>query len=88
MSSTHVHRPPERLEPAQDDQDQAPSVPQRKGGVNEQFVGDRLLTTGFRGFDGIVDLGDGGADEEGEDESGDVPYKVKVILGAREDEFR
>jgi len=56
--------------------------------VNEQFVGDRLLTTGFRGFDGIVDLGDGGADEEGEDESGDVPYKVKVILGAREDEFR
>jgi hypothetical protein len=74
--STHVHRSPERLEPAQDDQDQAPSVPQRKGGVNEQFVGDRLLATGFRGFDGVVDLGDGSADEEGEDEGGDVPCQV------------
>jgi hypothetical protein len=68
-----VHRPSERLEPAQDDQDQAPSVPQRKGGVDEQFVGDGFLATGFRGFDGIVDLGDGSADEEGEDEGGDVP---------------
>lgn len=70
---THVHRSPERLEPAQDDQDQAPSVPQRKGRVDEQFVGDRLLAAGFRGLDGVVDLGDGGADEEGEDEGGDVP---------------
>jgi hypothetical protein len=86
VKCTHVHRPSERLEPAQDDQDQAPSVPQRKGGVDEQFVGDGFLATGFRGFDGIVDLGDGSADEEGEDEGGDVPYKGKVR--AREDEFR
>lgn len=88
MYSTHVHRSAERLEPAQDDKHQAPSVPQRKGGVDEQFVGDRLFAAGFRGLDGVVDLGDGSADEEGEDEGGDVPYKVKVILGAREDEFR
>jgi hypothetical protein len=54
--------------------------------MDEQFVGDGLLTTGFRGFDGIVDLGDGGADEEGEDEGGDVPCQGKVR--AREDEFR
>lgn len=61
----------ERRESRQDDQDDAQTVPEREGSVNEEFLGDGLASV--LGLDDVVDLRDGGGDEEGEDEGGDVP---------------
>ena len=62
-----------RLETAEDDEDQGPSVPEGKGSVDQEFFGDGLGSSGFRRFDRVVDLRDGGTDEERQDECGDVP---------------
>jgi hypothetical protein len=74
--------PTERRESGQDDQDDAQSVPEREGSVNEEFLGDGLASV--LGLDDVVDLGYGGRDEEGEDERGDVPYRWKDISGWNE----
>jgi len=48
-------------------------MPKRERGMNQNLIPKRFGSSGFGGFDGIVDLADGSADQQGEDEGGDVP---------------
>lgn len=70
-----VHVPPKRLESTQDHQNQRVGVPQAERQVEDDLVRGGGVA-GFGGLDGVVDLGDGGGDEEGEDKGGDVPVLV------------
>lgn len=61
----------ERSEPRQDDQHDAQTVPKRERRMDEELLGESLASV--LGLDNVVDLGDGGGDEKGEDEGSDVP---------------
>jgi len=78
----------ERVEAGKEDQVGRPAVPEREGEVNEQFV--RHVLSGMMLLDDEIDVRDGRADEEREDESDDV---VAVspdvdVEGVEEDEER
>jgi len=59
-------------------------MPKRERGMNQNLIPKRFRSSGFGGFDGIVDLADGSANQQGEDEGGDVPLEdVDLIFGQR-----
>jgi len=76
----------ERVEACDEDQEGGESVPDREGEVDPELIVDVLGGVMF--LDDVVDVGDGGADEEGEDEGDDVSSVAPDVdvAGVEEDE--
>jgi len=60
----------ERVEAGEEDQVSRPAMPEREREMNEQFVANVL--SGMMLLNDVVDVRDGRANEDGEDESDDV----------------